>query len=98
MKRNERKAFNALQKMGVPVYDRGEGNAAFTVSTEDYYDFGGNQVRAGDCYRDEVREYCDLNGNIINMWGIQQHIHDILNANGLYTEWWNGGMFGVYPR
>jgi hypothetical protein len=93
MKRNARKAFTALKKLGAPVYDRPSESAEFILGAElrtkdDTY--------FADYYREELREYRDETGKIQNPFGIRTDVNDILTENGLMAEWINGGMVGIY--
>lgn len=93
MKRHARKAFTALKKINAPVYDREDYGAHFIIGGElrdsdDHY--------FCDYYGEEVKEYVDANGRIVNAFGIRQDVRDILEANGLHAEWINAGMVGVY--
>lgn len=94
MKRNVKKAINALKKINAPVYDHlaGEYGAYFVIGAElrDCDD-----VYFCDYYHEEIRESV-VDGKVINAFGIRQDVHEILDANGLYAEWINAGQVGVY--
>lgn len=95
MKRHALKAANALKKINAPVYDHlaGEYGSHFIIGAELRTN---DDVRFCDYYQEEIKEGYDINGNIINAFGIRQDVADILKANGLYAEWINPGQVGVY--
>lgn len=95
MKRNSRKAFTALVKLNAPVFDRNDYNAEFLIGGELRTS---DDVYFCDYWREELREYIDEDGRIQNPFGIRTDVYDILEANGLYAEWINGGLVGVYLR
>ncbi len=82
MKRNFRLAFNALKKMGVPVYERDDMDGRFQISAEE----------------PESRKWCDYYDNAHRGWsfGVNTEIDDVLKRYGLFTEWINPGELGVY--
>jgi hypothetical protein len=87
MKRNHRLAFNALKKIGAPVYQRSDIEN-FQISAEGI---------AGDYDRDTL--WADYySGMNIPDWdfGINPLITDILRKYGLHAEWINPGEIGVY--
>jgi hypothetical protein len=87
MKRNHRLAFNALKKIGAPVYERSDIEN-FQISTEGIY---------GDYDRDTLwADYYD--GRNIPNWnfGINPKITDILSKYNLHAEWINPAEIGVY--
>ena len=87
MTRNHRLAFNALKKIGCPVYERSDIEN-FQISAEGIYD---------DYDRDTLwADYYD--GRNIPGWdfGINPLISDILAKYGLHAEWINPGEIGVY--
>lgn len=80
-----RKAFDQLSKMGCPVIEGGwDGDDTFRISGEDNY---GDTVWA-----DYWKELCD------DRWafGVNPKIQKVLDANGLFCEWVNPGVLGVY--
>ena len=86
MTRNHRLAFNALKKIGAPVYESDIEN--FQISAEGIY---------GDYDRDTCwADYYD--GRNIPGWnfGINPLIDDILAKYDLHAEWINPGEIGVY--
>lgn len=95
MKRNARKAFTALKALGVPVYDHEGGNdygAHFIISAEENYD-----ETWADYYDGRNLERVDEEtGKIVWRFGVNPKITDILDENGLFDEWINPGMIGVY--
>ena len=87
MTRNHRLAFNALKKIGAPVYERSDIEN-FQISAEGIYD---------DYDRDTLwADYYD--GRNIPGWnfGINPLIDDILAKYDLHAEWINPGEIGVY--
>ena len=84
MKRNHRLAFNALKKIGAPVYERSDIEN-FQISAEglrsDAYK-GYNPDEAWASYWDS----CYIN----------PLIEAILKRYGLHAEWINAGEIGVY--
>jgi hypothetical protein len=87
MKRNHRLAFNALKKIGAPVYERSDIEN-FQISAEGIY---------GEYDRDTIwADYYD--GRNLPDWdfGINPLITDTLRKYGLHAEWINAGEIGVY--
>lgn len=82
MKRTYIKAFNELQKLGVPVYVRDDMNGRFQISAEDtdsylwadYYAYGRSDWE----------------------FGVNPKIDEVLGKYGLFSEWINPGELGVY--
>lgn len=80
MKKAYVKAFNALKKIGVPVYEHTDWSEGFDIDAEhpdsylwlDYWD------------RPEWN------------FGINPKIEEILSKHGLYSEWVNPGHARVY--
>lgn len=90
-----RKAIDELKELGAPVYDHlaGENGANFIIgaelrNSEDRY--------FADYYGEEIREYIDDNGAVINAFGVRQDVIDILDHNNLRSEWINPAQLGVY--
>lgn len=81
MKRNYRKAFSALQKIGAPVFENEDG---VWISAEDNYD----EIWADyyDCYMWDHDGWA---------FGINGKINKILDDNGLFAEWQNPGLLWV---
>ena len=86
MKRHARNAFTQLKAMGVPVLPGnywGEGSH-FEISGEDNFP----EIWA-DYYEDLPAGWD---------FGVNPKINRVLAANGLYHEWINAGVLGVYDR
>lgn len=82
MTRNHRLAFNALKKLGIPVYERSDiENFQISAEHEESHKF---------C------DYYD--GYRINDWefGVSPAIFNTLRKYGLHAEWINPGELGVY--
>lgn len=82
LKGNVLKAFNALEKMGVPVKDSDHNGGHFYISAEEenspeWLDYHNGSKSWGD-------------------WTINDKVHEVLNANDLYPEWANPGYCVVY--
>lgn len=90
MKRNARKAFTALKNRGAKVFET-KDYGHFIISGEDNH-----PLAVADYYHEYLTEHVDGNGVIQNAFGIATFVHDILKKNGLYAEWINPGMVGVY--
>jgi len=82
MKRNYRLAFNALTKLGVPLYQRSDMEN-WAISAED-----SNSYKFCDYY----------DGYRIDDWefGVSPVIFNTLRKYGLHAEWINPGELGVY--
>ena len=97
MKRHARKAYTALNDLNVHLIDHGDAcrsdNAHFLIGCE--YRTMDDQL-VGDFYLEEIKEYVDEDGVIHNAFGIRTVVHDILSRNGLFAEWINGHLLGVY--
>ena len=81
------RAFNALKKIGVPVYHLGEGwngQALFTVSGEDNYP----EIWADYYAAPEV--------SCLDDFGVNKKINKILEKYKLCAEWYNPGVLEVY--
>ena len=92
MKRNARKAFTALKKIGAPVIASSDSeNGHFVISGEDNY-----PETWADFYEGPLLEKVLDNGEIEWAFGVNPKITRILNTNRLMCEWINGGMLGVY--
>lgn len=81
MKKQYRYAYNALKKLGVPVYERSDLNGRFNISAEDA----------------ESYKWCDYyyQGNEWD-FGVNPVIEKVLAKYGLHSEWINAGELGVY--
>lgn len=82
MKRTYIKAFNALKKMGVHVYEHVDDNGNFSISSEEA---GSDQW---------VSYYC-MDPSWI--FGVHPTLVKTLSRFGLYAEWVNPGRLSVYP-
>ena len=87
MNRNHRLAFNALKKIGAPVYERSDIEN-FQISAEGIYDYYDRDTIWADYY----------DGYRILDWefGINPLITNTLRRYGLHAEWINAGEIGVY--
>jgi|TARA_R110000822_G_scaffold4503_1_gene19380 hypothetical protein len=85
MKANARKAFEALKKIGAPVSENDWGyNEYFIISGEDNYP---------EIWADYYREF---GGPGLDDFGVSLKINKILDKFGLFGEWINAGVLGVY--
>tara|TARA_R110000764_G_scaffold126449_2_gene214061 strand:+ start:1224 stop:1481 length:258 start_codon:yes stop_codon:yes gene_type:complete len=82
MKQKFIKAFNALEKIGCPVIDDWDGDGGFAISAED-----NGEICWADMYREFPAE--------LDEFGVNHKINAILEKNGLFAEWINGGVVGV---
>ena len=90
MKKYYRYAYNALEKMGVPVfneYSNGEPieGGRFKISAEYARSF-------------EFLDY-ELAGRTIegfDDFGVSDKVNEVLSKYGLYGEWENGGCLAVF--
>ena len=82
MKRKYIKAFNALTKLGVPVYVRDDMDGRFQISAED----------------PESYKWCDYYEGNRSDWvfGVNPQVEGTLAKYGLFSEWINPGELGVY--
>lgn len=83
MKQNYRHAFNALKKIGVPVYVRDDMDGRFQISAE----------------HSESYKWCDYYDGMYRtdwVFGISPKINQVLRKYGLFAEWINPGEVGVY--
>jgi len=82
MKRQFRNAYNALKKLGVPVYVRDDMNGRFQISAE-----------APDSYK-----WADYYAYARDNWdfGVNPIVDKVLKKYGLFSEWINPGELGVY--
>ena len=85
MKRTYIKAYNALKKLGVPVYVRDDMGGRFQISAEE-----------PDSYK--WVDYYD--GHLHDEWvfGVHPKIDQVLRSCGLHAEWINAGELGVYEN
>ena len=88
MQRNYRTAFNALKKMGAPAIEGGyDGEDTFRISAEDNVSY-----TWADYY-----QMTDGDGTGY-MMGVSNKINDVLDASGLFAEWINPGVLGVWEN
>jgi len=73
--------FNALKKMGVPVYVRDDMDGRFQISAEEE-----NSSDWADYYS-RPSDWA---------FGINPKIDAVLSKHGLFAEWINPGELGVY--
>jgi hypothetical protein len=83
MKQKFRLAYNALKKIGVPVYVRDDMDGRFQISAEDPESY-------------KWVDYYD--GHRLPGWnfGVNPKIDEALKKYGLFSEWINPGELGVY--
>lgn len=81
MKKQFRLAYNALKKLGVPVYEREDMDGRFQISAEE-----------PDSYK--WLDYYD--GHMLWDFGVNPVIDEVLSKYGLHSEWINAGELGVY--
>lgn len=104
MKRNARNAFNALKKIGAPVFDSYDSGAPlesghFAISGEnaggDNYGYEGEKGYAPDGmdWADYYSE--DYNENW-SKFGVHNAINEILDEYDLFAEWYDAGSLRVY--
>ena len=87
MKHQFRQAFNALKKIGAPVYERSDIEQ-FQISAEHNFD---------DQYGGELwADFYDAQN--LDGWnfGVNPKIDNILRRYNLHCEWINAGELGVY--
>ena len=85
MKKNARSAFNALKKFGAPVGEGGDwGGEYFIVSGESNV----------DCVWADY--WCEFKDPLLDDFGVNIDINKILDEYGLFGEWINPGVLGVY--
>lgn len=83
MKRQYRLAYNALEKLGVPVYERDDMNGRFQISAEEPDSYKWLDFYEGDRMPDWI-------------FGVHPKIDEVLSKYGLRSEWINAGELGVY--
>jgi len=88
MKKNYRNAFEALKKIGAPVFERSDlaDKESFGISGEDNYPICWADYYEGSAYAD-----CDDSG-------VNKKIVDILEKYGLHAEWDNPGSLSVWEE
>ena len=82
MKRNYRTAFKQLEKIGAPVFENEDG---MFISAEDNHD----EIWAD--YWEMGQAACSL----LDDFGVNHKINEILEKNGLYAEWQNPGCLYI---
>jgi len=83
MKRNQRNAYNALKKLGVPLFERSDIEGTFLISGEDA----------------ESYKWCDYyDGYRIPDWefGVHPLITKTLRKYNLFAEWENPACLVVW--
>ena len=92
MKRAHRLAFNALKKIGAPVYERSDLEnfqiSAEGLSSRSEYKGYKPDVMWADYYEEFPMSDWDF--------GINPLINEVLGRYGLHAEWINAGEIGVY--
>jgi hypothetical protein len=83
MKRKYIKAYNALKKLGVPVYVRDDMDGRFQISAEEPDSFKWADYYEGDSHPNWI-------------FGVNPKIDEVLGKFGLFSEWINPGELGVY--
>jgi hypothetical protein len=82
MKSNYRKAYNKLKSINAPVIDGGwNGEDTFRISGENNHD---------------SMVWADYWNQSFGDFGVNPEISNILNQYGLFAEWINAGILGVY--
>jgi len=80
MKRNYRKAFTELKKMGCPVIEGGwDREDGFIISAE---------MNEHDIWADYYEQG-------YGHFGVKQEVCDVLGKHDLFAEWINPGVVGV---
>ena len=104
MKRNARNAFNALKKIGAPVFDSYRSGAPlesghFAISGEtagaDDYMYPGSKNYAPDGM-DWANYYSEDYNENWSRFGVHNAINNILDDNDLFAEWYDAGSLRVY--
>lgn len=88
MKQAQRRAYNALKKIGVPVFERDdlEQHGTFGISAEENYD-----TLWADYY-----ETAHLDNHYNYQFGVHPKITTILDKYDLHAEWDNPGCLSVW--
>ena len=84
MKRHARTAYEALKKMGVPMYVHEGESYHFLISGEENYT---------TVWADYWNEF---GLPTLDDFGVDKRINAVLEKNGLFAEWQNPGCLGVY--
>lgn len=99
--KDARKAWDELVAIGCPVLGPElQWGGLFAISGE----CNGDSTHGGDWWADywgmsSLERYSDpddKDSHILNAFGINESIHEILRKHGLYTEWINAGVVGVF--
>lgn len=91
MNKNAKKAYDELKKIGCPVRSPWGGNEHFSISAESNFD-----PAYGDKHWADYYAMTDGGPSYLDCFGINKEIANILEANGLYAEWYNPGVLSVY--
>ena len=100
MNRNARNAWNALKKIGAPVLGPELGwGGHFAISGEgagrdDWFyegskDYASDGMDWAEYYTEDYREEWSV-------FGVHKEIIEVLDKHGLFAEWYNAGVLGVY--
>jgi hypothetical protein len=81
MKKDFRNAYNALKKIGVPVYVRDDMDGRFQISAEEPESYQWASMYSRNPSWD---------------FGVNPKIDALLDKYNLYCEWINAGELGVY--
>jgi hypothetical protein len=100
MNRNARNAYNALKKIGAPVLDPDRGwGGHFAISAEgagrDDLFYEGSKDLASDGM-DWAEYYSEDRNEEWSVMGVHREILVILDKHGLFAEWCNAAVLGVY--
>lgn len=82
MKRQFRLAYNALKKIGVPVYVRDDMDGRFQINAEHPESY-----KWANYYAHNRKDWA---------FGVNPAVDQTLKKYGLYSEWINPGELGVY--
>ncbi len=96
-----RKAYDELLQINAPVYSRQEYGAQFLLGAElrdsnDHYfaDYYGEEVK--EHYHPDDLEKPHRERRILNIANVREDVWEILRKHGLYVEWINAGLAGIY--
>ena len=91
MKKNARLAFNALKKIGCPVYE-----GTWMEGDMDYFRISGEENYNGETW---AEYYLSGREGIDGMddFGVNNKINAVLDKYGLMCEWANPGVLDVAP-
>lgn len=76
------KAFNALQKLGCPVFVHSDAPNRFDISAEE-----SNSDEWASFYNGDHSDW---------IFGVNPKVNEILSKHGLFAEWMNPGHLRVY--